>query len=403
MARRVSLQVWLFAILGFAAFGTVYTIVYLQHLESISEEHGFRHYRRARDFGRRRDRSSSSFSSSKARPPPPSFAEGSDLKSSNAADWLHDRNARNAEAAAGTRNRSIGGVSGGGGIGPLGSAEHVKLDAGGFHKRQRHQAKARRADSRGGARSGHGGGASGSTGSTGRKNRDAHQEPGGAPVPSADQHVGGSGDGSGGSHAGGSGGSRTGTHSRGGGVTSSVGIGSSSGERHAGYAEQGSGGGSSRGRPQGRRGDPARCGRGVPRGQENRFCCEGLFACGGGSSGSRNSGDTTSAAAASELQRAASGPQEAAGEAAAGSGKAVIDCARVNDNFADCADGSDEPGTSAASHLGVRFTCHDGATTPTSFVDDGICDCCDGSDERSPRERCRNTCAAKVDEDLAYI
>lgn len=52
---------------------------------------------------------------------------------------------------------------------------------------------------------------------------------------------------------------------------------------------------------------------------------------------------------------------------------------------------------------GVRFTCRDGSSIPTSFVDDGICDCCDGSDERPPRERCRSTCKSTVDEDLAYI
>lgn len=75
--------------------------------------------------------------------------------------------------------------------------------------------------------------------------------------------------------------------------------------------------------------------------------------CGGNNGSSHSSGGGTSAAAP-RGQEAASGPRAAAAAAAAGSGKAVIDCARVNDNFADCPDGSDEPGTSAASHL-VRF------------------------------------------------
>eukprot|EP00741_Cyanophora_paradoxa_P002546 tig00000605_g2470.t1 len=57
---------------------------------------------------------------------------------------------------------------------------------------------------------------------------------------------------------------------------------------------------------------------------------------------------------------------------------------RVNDDYCDCADGSDEPGTSACSPKG-RFWCvnrgHEGHFIPSSRVDDGICDCCDGSDE----------------------
>lgn len=52
---------------------------------------------------------------------------------------------------------------------------------------------------------------------------------------------------------------------------------------------------------------------------------------------------------------------------------------------------------------GAHFTCHDGKMLPTSFVDDGVCDCCDGGDERQPTPRCRNRCAAYVDEELAYI
>jgi protein kinase C substrate 80K-H len=100
----------------------------------------------------------------------------------------------------------------------------------------------------------------------------------------------------------------------------------------------------------------------------------------------------------------------------------------VNDNYCDCSDGSDEPGTSACGN--GRFVCDNKAKLPlgqdpavmykaiaSSHVDDGtfekslrlqpesiccvradvplilsgICDCCDGSDEITPG-LCENTC-----------
>lgn len=71
----------------------------------------------------------------------------------------------------------------------------------------------------------------------------------------------------------------------------------------------------------------------------------------------------------------------------------------VNDDFCDCADGSDEPGTSAcAGQKETLFYCvneHSAATfIYTSRVNDGICDCCDGSDEwsRHRPSHCQNTC-----------
>lgn len=57
---------------------------------------------------------------------------------------------------------------------------------------------------------------------------------------------------------------------------------------------------------------------------------------------------------------------------------------RINDDFCDCEDGSDEPSTSAC--VNSVFYCdtqnRDNMNfIPSSKVNDGICDCCDGSDE----------------------
>lgn len=64
----------------------------------------------------------------------------------------------------------------------------------------------------------------------------------------------------------------------------------------------------------------------------------------------------------------------------------------VNDNYCDCADGSDEPGTSACDDN--RFECANQGSVPktiwTSAIGDDICDCCDGSDEAA--NACPNTC-----------
>lgn len=66
---------------------------------------------------------------------------------------------------------------------------------------------------------------------------------------------------------------------------------------------------------------------------------------------------------------------------------------QVNDDYCDCPDGSDEPGTSACSN--GRFWCQGSEQyIPSRIVGDGVCDyemCCDGSDE-SPG-LCDNRCA----------
>ncbi|XP_022872940.1 glucosidase 2 subunit beta-like [Olea europaea var. sylvestris] len=76
---------------------------------------------------------------------------------------------------------------------------------------------------------------------------------------------------------------------------------------------------------------------------------------------------------------------------------------QFNDDFCDCPDGSDEPGTSACPN--GRFYCKNAGHVPlflySSRVNDGLCDCCDGSDEYDGKIKCPNTCweAGKVARD----
>ncbi|CAG8801030.1 6664_t:CDS:2, partial [Racocetra persica] len=69
-------------------------------------------------------------------------------------------------------------------------------------------------------------------------------------------------------------------------------------------------------------------------------------------------------------------------------GSATIPYEAINDDFCDCADGSDEPGTSAC--LNGKFYCrnvgHIPSYIPSSRVNDGICDEYDG------KIKCPNIC-----------
>lgn len=76
-------------------------------------------------------------------------------------------------------------------------------------------------------------------------------------------------------------------------------------------------------------------------------------------------------------------------------GSKIFPPERLNDDFCDCVDGTDEPGTSACPN--GKFYCKNKGHTPllifSSRVNDGICDCCDGSDEYDGRTKCPNTCS----------